>query len=130
MIGIWSAYSNIFLYIVGIAMLLFYGLPLTFVPLVWGRAFGWKTEPSGHLTLMMARSLGVLIVVISAFALVVAVATPEVGPFFFDFMLCLMGLMAILHVYNAVRRQQPKLETYEIGLWVILFGLAVCFYPV
>jgi hypothetical protein len=33
MLGIFSAYSNLFLYVVGIAMLLIFGLPLTFVPL-------------------------------------------------------------------------------------------------
>lgn len=37
MIGIWSTYTNIFLYIVGIAMLLAYGLPLTFAPLALGK---------------------------------------------------------------------------------------------
>jgi hypothetical protein len=129
MIGIWSAYTNIFLYVVGIAMLLVYGLPLTFVPLLWGRAFGWETQPAGHLMVMLGRSLGILIALVAVFAMLVP-GMPAAGPFFFDFMLCLIGLMAILHGYNAVRRQQPKLETYEIALWVILFVLTLCFYPV
>jgi hypothetical protein len=129
MIGIWSAYSNIFLYMVGVAMLAVYGLPLTFMPLRWARVFGWETQPAGHLTVMLGRSLGILISLVAVFAMLVPVM-PTAGPFFFDFMLCLIGLMTILHIYNALRRQQPKLETFEIALWVVLFVLTLCFYPV
>jgi hypothetical protein len=129
MIGIWSAYSNVFLYVVGIAMLLLYGLPLTFVPLSWGKVFGWETQPAGNLTVMLGRSLGILITLVAIFAMVVP-AMQAAGPFFFDMMLCLIGLMTVLHVYTALRRQQPKLETYEIALWVVLFILTLCFYPV
>lgn len=129
MIGVWSAYSNGFLYVVGVAMLVVFGLPLTFVPLRWGKAFGWETQPGGHLVVMLGRSLGILISLVAIFAMLVPVM-PEARLFFFDFMLCLIGLMFILHVYAALRRQQPKLETYEIALWVILFVLTLCFYPV
>lgn len=78
---------------------------------------------------MLGRSLGILISLVAIFALLVP-AMPIAGPFFFDFMLCLIGLMTILHIYNALRRQQPKLETYEIALWLILFIMTLCFYPI
>jgi hypothetical protein len=111
MIGIWSAYSNLLLVGVGIAMLLAFGLPLTFVPLRWGRVFGWETQPAGHLAVMLGRSLGIRIGLIAVFALLM-LAMPAAGLFFFLFMLCLIGLMTTLHVYGALRRQQPRLETY------------------
>jgi hypothetical protein len=129
MVGIWSAYSHIFLYIVGIAMLLAYGLPLTFAPLWWSKFFGWETHAAGQLTVMLGRSLGILIALVAIFAMVVP-GMPAAGPFFFNFMLCLIGLMTILHIYTALRKEQPKLETYEIALWVVLFLLTLCFYPV
>ncbi len=128
MIGIWSGYTNIYLYVVGVAMLLAFGLPLTFVPLRWGRVFGWETQGAGHLTIMFGRSLGILITLVAGFAFVVP-AMPTACPFFFDFMLCLIGLMTLLHIYGALRKQQPRLETYEIALWVVLFVLTLCFYP-
>jgi hypothetical protein len=78
---------------------------------------------------MLGRSLGIMIVLVAVFAMLVPF-TPAAGPFFFDFMLCLIGLMTVLHIYNALRRQQPKLESYEIAVWVVLFVLTVVFYPV
>ncbi len=129
MIGIWNAYSNLFLYVVGVAMLLVYGLPLIFAPLRWAKAFGWEIQPSTTLTVMLGRSLGILISLVAVFAFVVTRMT-EAKPFFFLFILCLIGLNTLLHLYGAIRRVQPKLETYELGLWVILFVLTLVFYPV
>jgi hypothetical protein len=34
-----------------------------------------------------------------------------------------------LHVYGALKRAQPITETMEIGLWIVLFVLALAFFP-
>ena len=128
MIGIWSAYANIFLYIVGGAMLVVYGLPLMVAPLWWAKIFGWKVLQADNLTVTLGRSLGIVISLIAVFAFEVT-NTPAARPFFFDMMTWLIGAMTILHVYGAIRKLQPKLETIEIILWVVLFLLTICFYP-
>ena len=128
MVGLFSQYSDIFLYVVGVAMLIGYGLPLTFVPLRWARFFGWKIPEENKLTVFLGQSLGVLLIIISIFGFL-APGMPQVMPFFFNIILSIIGLMTLLHAYGAVRKLQPKLETWEILLWVILFLLALVFYP-
>jgi len=44
-------------------------------------------------------------------------------------MLWLIAAMTILHVYGAIRKIQPLTETVEIALWVVLFLVTLCFYP-
>ena len=38
--------------------------------------------------------------------------------------------MILLHVYGAIRKTQPITETIEIGLWVVLSLVTLCFYPI
>jgi len=128
MIGLLAPYSNLYLYIVGVAMLTGYGLPLIFVPQHWARFFGWKIPEEKKLAVLLAQSLGILLTVISAFAFFVP-GSPEVKPFFFNFLLTIIVGMIILHVYGAIRKLQPKMETWEILLWIILFILTLTFYP-
>jgi hypothetical protein len=109
-------------------MLAGYGLPLIFVPQRWARLFGWKIPEEKKLAMFLGQSLGILLTVISIFAFLVP-GSPEVKPFFFNFLLATIGGMTILHVYGAVRKLQPKMETYEILLWVFLFILTLIFYP-
>ena len=49
MIGIWQAYSNIYLYVMGAAMLAAFGLPLLLVPLSWARLFRWVDHTPGNM---------------------------------------------------------------------------------
>jgi hypothetical protein len=128
MIGLLSTYSDIYLYIVGVSMLAGYGLPLIFVPQRWAGIFGWEIPGEKKLAMFLGQSLGILLTVISVFAFLVP-GSPEVKPFFFNFLLAIIGGMTILHVYGAVRKLQPKMETYEILLWVFLFILTFIFYP-
>ena len=129
MIGIWASYSNIFLIVVGAAMLIVYGLPLMIVPLRWAKMFGWNVIQPENLTVILGQSLGIVISLMAVFAFKAA-STPAAKPFFFDMMIWLIGAMTILHVYGAIRKLQPKRETVEIILWVVLFLLTLCFYPV
>jgi hypothetical protein len=128
MIGIFSHYSNVFLYVVGTATLLGFGLPLTIFPLKWARLFQWRLPEDSQLASFLGRSLGVLLVVISIFSILVP-AIPMLMPYFYIFLLVILGAMLLLHVFGAIRKLQPMTETWEIALWVILFILGLCFYP-
>ena len=128
MIGIWNAYADIYLIVAGVAMLLFFGLPLTFVPLQWAKVFRWDTSHPGNWAIFMGRSLGILIAVIAIYAIKVS-QTPSAMPFYFELMLWTFVGMILLHIYGAIRKTQPITETIEIGLWIILSLVTLCFYP-
>jgi hypothetical protein len=130
MIGIWGAYSNIYLIVAGVAMLLAFGLPLMITPLGWARVFRWELpQPPGNLVVFLGRSLGVLISLVAIFAIKVT-GIPAAKPFFFDFMLWTFLAMLALHISGMLRKTQPVTENYEIILWVMLFLVTLCFYPV
>ena len=128
MIGIWQSYSDIYLYVAGVAMLATFGIPLLVVPLRWARFLRWEVPKPDNLVVFLGRSLGLFISVIAVFA-IKATAAPAAKPFFFDLMLWLFVSMIALHIYGAIRKTQPVTETVEILLWVFLFLVTLCFYP-
>ncbi len=128
MIGIWQSYSDVYLYTAGAAMLLAFGIPLLVVPLRWAQLFRWQVPQPENLVVFLGRSMGIIISLIAIFAFRAAVS-PQAQPFFFDLMLWTFAAMLVLHVYGAIRKTQPITETIEIGLWVILFLVTLCFYP-
>jgi hypothetical protein len=129
MVGIWNSYADIYLIVAGVAMLLFFGLPLTLVPLRWAGVFRWDVSQAGDLVIFLGRSLGVFITVIALYAFDIS-QNPAGMPFFYELMLWTFVGMIILHIYGAIRKTQPITETIEIGLWVILCLVTLCFYPV
>jgi hypothetical protein len=129
MIGIWKSYSDFYLYIAGVAMLISFGIPLLVVPLRWARVLRWEVPQPENLVVFLGRSMGILISLLAIFAFKVT-CTPAAKPFFFDLMLWLFVSMFALHVYGAIRKTQPITETVEILLWVVLFLITLCFYPV
>jgi hypothetical protein len=128
MIGIWKSYSDVYLYIAGIAMLIAFGIPLVVVPLRWARVLRWEIPKPENLVVFLGRSLGIFISVIAIFAFKVT-GSLVAKPFYFDLMLWVLGTMGALHVYGAIRKTQPITETMEISLWVVLFLMTLCFYP-
>ncbi len=128
MIGIWQSYSDVYLYIAGAAMLAAFGIPLLVVPLHWARAFRWEVPQPENLVVFLGRSLGIIISLLAVFAFK-ATFSPAAKPFFFDLMLWLFVAMIALHAYGAIRKTQPVTETVEILLWVVLFLITLCFYP-
>ncbi len=128
MIGIWQSYSDAYLYVAGAAMLATFGIPLLVVPLRWARAFRWEVPQPENLVVFLGRSLGILISLLAVFAIKVT-SSPAAKPFFFDLMLWLFVAMIALHAYGAIRKTQPITETGEILLWVALFLITLCFYP-
>lgn len=128
MIGIWQTYSNIYLYMVGVSMLVAFGIPLLVVPVRWARAFRWEVSQPDNIVIFLARSLGIFISLVAIFAFKVTVV-PAAKPFFFDLVLWLLASMTALHAYGAIRKTQPITETVEIIMWVALFLVTLCFYP-
>ena len=72
MIGIWQSYSDVYLYVVGVAMLAAFGLPLLVVPLHWARAFRWEIPQPENLAVFLGRSLGILLSMLVIFAFIAA----------------------------------------------------------
>ncbi|HLB64129.1 MAG TPA: hypothetical protein VJJ46_04760 [Anaerolineales bacterium] len=128
MIGIWEAYAGTYLTVVGIAMLLAFGIPLLVAPMAWARLFRWEMPPPGQLVVFLGRSLGLFICVVGAYGIRIA-AVPAGQPFFFELMLWLVVAMIGLHAYGAIKRVQPATETIEIGLWAVLLLVTLAFYP-
>jgi len=128
MIGIWKSYSDAYLIIAGVAMLATFGLPILLVPMSWARVFRWEVPQPRNLVIFLGRSLGVFISIVAIFAFKVA-QTPTAKPFYFDLMLWIFGGMILLHGYGAIRKTQPRTETLEILLWVVLSLITLCFYP-
>jgi len=128
MIGIWQSYSDIFLYVIGIAMLVAFGIPLTIVPLRWARVLRWEVPQTENLAVFLGRSLGIFISLLAIFAIKVT-SDPAAKPFFFDLMLWIIAAMTVLHLYGAIRKTQPITETIEIALWVALLVMTLGFYP-
>jgi hypothetical protein len=128
MIGIWKSYADIYLIVAGVAMLVAFGLPLMLVPLKWAGVFRWDVSKPGTWGIFMGRSLGVLITVLAIYGIKVS-QTPLAMPFYYELMLWTFLGMILLHVYGAIRKTQPITETLEIGLWVILGLVTLCFYP-
>ena len=128
MIGIWSSYADVYLIVAGVAMLVAFGLPLMLAPMRWASVFRWDVSQPGNLVIFLGRSLGVFISVIAIYAFKVS-QTPAAMPFYYELMLWTFVGMILLHIYGAIRKTQPITETLEIGLWVILCLITLCFYP-
>jgi len=100
MVGIWRSYSDIYLYVAGVAMLAAFGIPLLVVPLRWARAFRWEVPQPENLVVFLGRSVGIFISLLAVFAFKVT-TTPAAKPFFIDLMLWLFVAMIALHCYGA-----------------------------
>lgn len=128
MLGIWGSHASQFLSVVGWLTLVLFSIPITFCPLRWAKVVGWEIPQQTHLALYFGRCLGCLAIGISIMSLVAA-EHALVQPFYFEFLLIAFVSMVILHIYGAVKKIQPILETYEIGFWSGLVLLTLAFWP-
>lgn len=128
MIGIWGGYSSQFLSIVGWLILVVFAIPITIWPFQWAKAVGWEIPQHTHLVLYFGRCLGCVAIAVALFS-IFAANYLLVQPFYFKFLLFIWASMVILHIYGAMKKIQPILETYEIGFWSGLVLLTLCFWP-
>jgi hypothetical protein len=129
MIGVWSEYASVYLWVVSIGCMIGFGFPLILFPLKWAGILGWGAPDQTHLTIYLSRCLGCTISVMALFAIIAAGSNPEVLSFYFNFMVLNFIAMIILHIYGALRRIQPLGETIEILFWAVLLVLTLCFHP-
>lgn len=100
-----------------------YALPLLLAPLAWARRLGWKIPADTDLTVYFGRCVGgvACAIVVGCF---LAAAQPEAHVILFR-IITLVGLFMVgVHVWGAVERTQPWLETAEIPLYAALAGVA------
>ena len=128
MVGVWSDYASTFLLVTAALSTAVFALPLFLAPLRWARAFGWWLPEQTDLAVYLGRCLGAVALAIQV--LVVRAALTGAGATFaFQVVLGVAALVALVHVWGALRRIQPAYENWEIGFWAGLFVLAVLFYP-
>ncbi len=129
MVGIWHAYADVFLIVAGVAMLAGFGLPMLLLPINWARLFRWEMPSNKKFTIFLERSLGIFIIVMSIFAFIAGRSETVVMRFYFNLMLVTFVGMISLHIYGAIKKLQPKTETYEIAMWAVLSFVTILFYP-
>ncbi|MDE0856063.1 MAG: hypothetical protein OSA97_16735 [Nevskia sp.] len=128
MLGLWSAYSQVFLIALVCVTSLVFALPIFLVPLSWARWFGWRIPQERDLAIYFGRCLGAFILIVEA--LMLRAGLSGVGLLFtFQVLLGVALMMVIVHVWGALLRIQPVSETLEIGMYGGMFLLAVLFYP-
>ena len=129
MLGVLSSHAVIFLWMAMILTLVIFGIPILIFPLRWARRLKWSIPEDDHLTLYFGRCLGSFILVFE-YAIYRAINDAGIRPFVFDMALGVSSLMIAVHLYGALKRIQPKIETIEIGFYSLLLILTILFYPV
>jgi hypothetical protein len=128
MMGIWANHSGDFLSIVGWFLIATTAIPFTLWPLASAKLIGWEIPEKTDLATYFGRSLGCLAGAVALFSLRAADSAP-VQPPFFVFLLTIWIALLLLHVYGAIRRSQPLIETLEIGFWLGLTLLTLACWP-
>ena len=126
MIGIWSEYSSIFLNWFALLIMLVFALPYVFAPLTWGKFVGFTLPEDTDLAVYFGRSLGVAASGISLICYL-ASNSPIAQPIVFSGLVFISATLTITHIYGAIKKIQPLVETLEIGAWfgILLLQLAV-----
>jgi hypothetical protein len=96
---------------------LVFGLPITFAPLRWAKAFGWSIPADVALTRYFARCLGVLVLVLAGLAVWASLNPALLGPVLAAVSVAMLAL-ALVHVVGALEKAQPPLETAEIVFYL------------
>jgi hypothetical protein len=128
MIGLWGDAATTFLIVVAGVTMITFALPLTFAPLRWARAFGWRLPDDTDLAVYFGRCLGVIALAVHALALTAAISGVGVE-LVFKLLIAGWALLTLVHVWGALRRLQPASESWEIAFWAPLVVLGLLFYP-
>ena len=128
MIGIWSAHAQTFMLVFAILATVVFVIPMIFAPIFWARMLLWNIPEDTDLVVYSLRSLGSLglVVLLITFR---AATTGEGLLFVYELFIPFFALMVLVHLYGAIKKIQPITETLEIGFWLALLVLALCFMP-
>jgi hypothetical protein len=128
MIGIWSGHAQTFMLVFAILALVAFVVPMIFAPMLWARMLLWNIPEDTDLAVYSLRSLGSLGLVVSLVTLRAAI-TGEGLLFVYELFVPFFALMVLVHLYGAIKKIQPITETLEIGFWLALLVLSLCFMP-
>ena len=92
------------------------GIPLTFFPLKWARAIGWKIPDDISLARYFGRCLGVVALSLCGLA-IYASLHPAVANFICAAVALTMLAISLVHVVGWLEKAQPLFETIEIGIY-------------
>jgi len=127
-LGIWGEHARDYLLVVTIVTTLVFALPIYLAPLRWARLMGWRIPADPELTIYFGRCLGAFILIVEALMLRAAL-TGEGLLYTFQVIVAVAGLMTVVHIWGALQRIQPLLETLEIGMYAALLALTLLFWP-
>lgn len=128
MMGLLSDYSQTYLLCFFVLTTVLFSIPIFFVPLTWARLLKWNIPADTDLTVYFGRCLGSFALVTAALSYRAA-TTGQGQSVVFDLLAGFSALMVGLHIYGAVKKIQPLIETLEIGFWAAIFVATLLFYP-
>ena len=128
MIGIWSAHAQTFMLAFAILAMVVFVIPMIFAPMFWARMLLWNIPEDTDLAVYSLRSLGSLGLAVLLITLRAAI-TGEGLLLVYELFIPFFALMVLVHLYGAIKKIQPITETLEIGFWLVLLVLALCFMP-
>ncbi len=129
MLGLWSAHAQTYLLVVMALTTLAFALPIFLAPLRWARVLGWRIPEHTDLAVYFGRCLGAFVLMVEALMLRAGL-TGEGLLFTYQVMVAVAALMVVVHIWGALQRVQPPLETVEIGMYGGLLLLTLLFWPV
>ena len=128
MIGIWSAHAQTFLLVFAILAIFAFVIPMIFAPMFWARMLLWNIPEDTDLAVYSLRSLGSLGLAVLLITFKAAISG-EGLLLLYELYIPFFALMVLVHIYGAIKKIQPITETLEIGFWLVLLVLALCFMP-
>jgi hypothetical protein len=93
-----------------------FAVPITFFPIKWARAIGWRIPDDLQLARYFGRCLGVVILALVAFAVYASLHPPLLPAALSLTALVMLGMVPV-HVVGWLEKAQPPLETAEIFLY-------------
>jgi hypothetical protein len=115
------------LWVGGAGLLAGYALPLLFAPLQWAKLFKWQTEPRDPLAVYFGRCMGGVSTAI-VFQCFRAAPHPERHLATLEMLILVWATLSGVHVWGALKREQPWPETVETVFCVLLLLLSIGLY--
>lgn len=109
--------------------MLVFALPYIFAPLLWGKFVGFTLPENTDLAIYFGRSLGVAASGVCLMCYL-ASGTPAAQPIVFQGLILVSAVLTITHIYGAIKKIQPLVETLEIGAWFGMLLLQLAVYPI
>lgn len=117
-----------FLIVAPTLFLIVYAIPIFLAPFRWARLFRWTVNEGDDLALYYGRCLGALATAVCV-ACYRAAPQPRQSAIIFDLITAAGALLCGAHIWGALDKRQPWIETVEIGLYLGVTVLALVLRP-